>query len=151
MNGFLDEFWHFVRSDRRRTARVFAGTPLVLAAMWLFAVHSVVLDPVTAKGQVTGTDCRGKAQTFTYRFEVMGSAYVGEGPARMLEDACADTAAGAPVDVTYYRGYPSISIGGSMRTWWHELLGLIVLGPTLLAPFFLLIMFGRHRWAPPPG
>jgi len=37
-----------------------------------------------------------------------------------------------------------------MRAWWDELFLMVILGPTLLAPFFLLIMFGRHRWTASP-
>jgi hypothetical protein len=145
MKGFVVGFGRFVLDKPRRTAFALVGTPLALMVLWLVQVHSVMFDPVPAVGVVTATQCAGKEPTFDYRFEVRGSAYVGRGHANVLPDGCSDTWNGSPVDVTYLRGYPSVSIGGSMHTLWQQLGLDMVLGLTVLGPFFLLLMFVRER------
>jgi len=145
MRDFVVGFRRFVLDKPRRTAFTLVGTPLALMVLWLVQVHSVMFDPVPALGVVTATQCAGNEPTFDYRFEVKGSAYVGRGHANILPDRCSDTWNGSPVDVTYLRGYPSVSIGGSMHTLWQQLGLDMVLGLTILGPFFLLLMFARER------
>lgn len=145
MKELVAGFQRFVLDKPRRTAFALVGTPLALMVLWLVQVHSVMFDPAPAVGVVTATQCAGKEPTFDYRFEVKGSAYVGRGHANVLPGRCSDTWNGSPVDVTYLRGYPSVSIGGSMHTLWQQLVWDMVLGLMVLGPFFLLLMFLRER------
>ena len=142
---FAAAYWRFVVGYPRRTAYVVIGVPLVLLMLWLVDVHPVLFDPVPAVGIVTATQCAGRAPTFDYRFEVSGSAYVGRGYVKILPDGCSDAWNGAPVEVTYLRDYPSVSIGGSMLAWWRNLGWLTLCGSTVVVPFFLLLMFLRER------
>jgi hypothetical protein len=145
MKEFIAGYRRFVLDKPRRSAYAVVGTPLALMVLWLLQVHSVIFDPVPAVGVVTTTRCAGMSPTFDYRFDVNGSGYIGHGKAKILPDDCGDAWNGSPVDVTYLRGYPSVSIGGSMHTWWQQLGWDVVLGAVVLGPFVLLMMFLRKR------
>jgi hypothetical protein len=145
LKGFIAAYWQFVVGNRKRTGYVLIGVPLALLVLWLVDVHPVLFDPVPAVGIVTATQCAGKTPTFDYRFEVSGNVYVGRGHAKILPDSCSDTWNGAPVEVTYLRDYPSVSIGGSMSAWWGNLGWLTLFGCAVVGPFVLLLMFLRER------
>jgi hypothetical protein len=151
MKEFVAGYWRFVMGNPRRTAYVLVGFPLALLWLWLVDVHSVIFDPVQTVGIVMATQCAGRAQTFDYRYQVSDNAYVGRGQAKILPDGCGDTWNGSTVDVTYLRGYPSVSVGGSMRAWWSDLAWRMALGVTVVGPFYLLLMFLGGRFGKKPA